>query len=303
MTQKKLIALMMASFGLGACSKEGMDSSKPHFSTGVLIYRGHEDLTAIAIKNANQIIKEQHGIETFFPAAAMEEGAIFSENPVIIGNFRTDFPTSEFAKRYGVDLEVPDSFDSIEAFYQAAESFQAWHHAPEIQHLHALRDFRQDGSVASASETCHQVQNTITTVTIEAVNTFKSNRQDTNALLLTGHATHMIQDSFSAAHTKRTGEAGINLEDHCSYGPEVPGVCHHEENDSRDQIYKSPWCSVVASDDCLIPEAQNAIRATTSYLVWLANAVTRQSTPVDSFSAWLNGDEEIKDSGYFRCNQ
>lgn len=136
-------------------------------------------------------------------------------------------------------------------------------------------------------------QKNIVHVTEEIIKSWKEKKYD-RAYFLTGHALHMIQDSFSQAHTLRDAtDSNHLLKEVCYYSEEpklnpVQGqICFHKPLDPRDGIWilKGPEdknfnpaeLNEQQKRDALISEARWARTASVYYLFFLAKRL--QSAP------------------------
>jgi hypothetical protein len=180
------------------------------------ISAGHEEITRQALVKAVKAL-QLVGID---PVAGSERilgdvsprligitsGAL-TRNKVISGNYCTDIPK-----------HVTCSLDLFELW--GVDPKLDWHTFKDIQTIHFLRGERNDGSLMTAREACTDAQTKITRVAILAAQDWlKGNKE--KASFLVGHATHIIQDSFSPAHTRRGDiNSGFALRDVCYFGSE-----------------------------------------------------------------------------------
>lgn len=207
-------------------------------------YSGHEEITRQALNNtANRLNQTEAGqslfsIETLKVNLIPEARGILghkSKNMVIHGNFATDFPKQTKVMNLG-------SFWNIKHISDFENK--------DNQVLHFLRNYKDNVTLASAFDTCVKARENIKYVTAEALKAWQA--QDPNkALFLIGHALHMIQDSFSPAHTQRDDEAhNYNIKNVCFYGVQMSekmdmnsrqgrkkNLCYHSAPDSKDAIW------------------------------------------------------------------
>lgn len=149
-------------------------------------------------------------------------------NRIIAGNFCTDSPKND------------NAVFSLLEFWQLADDIN-WHNDPDTQVFHFLRSYKKDGSMVSAKQACIDARSKIQQIAMTGAREYLSGNRE-NALFLFGHATHIIQDSFSPAHTRREeGASGYALKDVCYYGSEqqarlqgrgiASSACYHETVD------------------------------------------------------------------------
>lgn len=142
------------------------------------------------------------------------------------GVYATDVPNGKYI------ISLPD-------FWQFPNDILQWHNNPIGQHLHSLRNRTEDKvHLESALEACFGTKKDILNVMSQAFDYLAVNKKN-EFLFLIGHGLHIIQDSFSSAHTRRQSSGNYNLTDLCYYGErqENETACYHEENDERDQIW------------------------------------------------------------------
>lgn len=176
---------------------------------------GHEEITRQAIVLAKDVAKKNNievpklvSLMAFRNLDSEEFGLIGSDalNPLIQGNYATDFP---FTKKYVVSLPEYWGFKDIKEDMQ-------WQDHPETQKFHFLRNHlsepNQTGSIlVGQRQSCINTRDAIVQVTKEAsyyfnkhATSFKAKEVNTRkSLFFLGHATHMLQDSFSEAHGRR----------------------------------------------------------------------------------------------------
>jgi hypothetical protein len=204
-------------------------------------YSGHEEITRQALNNSIQRLREFDisgllSTSDFTADLGPTPKGLFgysSQNMLVHGNFATDFPNQARV------LNLSD-FWNIPSFGYAEN--------PKSQVFHFLRNYKNSVTVASARETCYQSREAIKYATQEAVKAWRAGER-TKALFLMGHVTHIIQDSFSTAHTHRlNAQNNYNLADVCFYGNDMgrkindpsgrnQPTCFHAATDGRDAIW------------------------------------------------------------------
>lgn len=208
---------------------------------------GHEEITRqaiiLAIKSAkeNQIpIPQEISKMAFQNLGAKEFGLIGSEatNPLIQGNYATDFPftRSDYVvniPKYWGFTDVKDNMD--------------WQNHARTQKFHFLRDHLpkedKNGSIlVSQRKSCVASREAIIRVTKEAsllmrktaANSKEREANVRKALFFIGHATHMLQDSFSEAHGKRgTRKENFNVKEMCYFGFDTDIFEHPRSHERR----------------------------------------------------------------------
>ncbi len=233
------VMIMVAMVGFEASSFE----SAPSMIFVDSSYSGHEEITRQALNNTAKrlnLIDPSNNIfdlsEINFNLKAEPRGlqGYKAKNLVISGNFASDFPKQattvnliEFWKNPGfADFENPKN-----------------------QVIHFLRNYKSATVLASAKETCLGARQNIKFVTNAALERFREGKKS-EALFLIGHALHMIQDSFSPAHTIRASdEDNYNIKQICFYGVSMfkkfdisqkdgeTRLCYHSSPDSKDAIW------------------------------------------------------------------
>lgn len=230
-------------------------------------YSGHEEITRQALNNtARRLNQTEAGpavfdLETLKFNVQPEARGILghkSKNMVIHGNFATDFPkqTKVLSLRQFWNNKDIGNFEN-----------------KDNQVLHFLRNYKDNVTLMSAQETCLKARENIKFVTAEALKAWQ-NKEPNKALFLIGHAVHTIQDSFSAAHTRRDDEAhNYNLKNICFYGTQMAekigihtglgrklDLCYHSAPASDDAIWNlkrsqykrtlSNWASSEKVSEC-----------------------------------------------------
>ncbi len=199
-------------------------------------YSGHEEITRQAINNVISKFKadgltalfKTEDLTTDLDAAPKGLFGSNSRNMLIHGNFATDFPNQT-------------TIMSLASFWNMPGMSYAEN--PKTQVLHFLRNYKNATTLASAMDTCLQSRLAIKIITEEAVNSWIKGDK-TRSLFLLGHATHVIQDSFSPAHARRdSGQNNYNVKNICFYGAQINKaiysneVCYHNLIDQGDVIW------------------------------------------------------------------
>ena len=185
-------------------------------SLGMPADAGHEMITGQALEDAAQA---DAAVRDVLDPDAVEL--------ITRGNYATDMPNG----MYPVDLNE----------YWGFPADTDWNN-PKGQDLHFLRDYGDANTLQSAYATCMTSRGRIQRLSADVAKLWVSDRE--KALFLLGHATHVIQDSFSPAHTVRASkEENNDLKDVCYYpvgaGPTTPSspICFHQTVDARDRIW------------------------------------------------------------------
>jgi hypothetical protein len=199
---------------------------------------GHEEITRQAIILAKKAADQNHiPISKEITEMAFKNlqpdkfGLIGSEatNPLIQGNYATDFPFTR--NDYAVNL--PDFWK-----FHDVRSDMDWQNHPRSQQFHFLRNHlakpdSQGSILVGQKQSCYSTRNAIIAVTREA-SLLLRRKTDVNGKILSkalrqanlrkslffvGHATHMLQDSFSEAHGKRKARKNNHdLSEMCYFG-------------------------------------------------------------------------------------
>jgi hypothetical protein len=208
---------------------------------------GHEEITRQAIilatkaaKKNNILIPKELADMAFQNLQPDKFGLIGSEatNPLIQGNYATDFPFTR--KDYAVDLPKYWKFNDV-------KDNMDWQNHPKTQKFHFLRDHLdkpdKHGSIlVGQRQSCIASRNTIIKVTKEVSRimrtpTISPKERATNvkkALFLIGHATHILQDSFSEAHGKRASRKSNNdVTEMCYFGFDTDIIKHPVDHETR----------------------------------------------------------------------
>ena len=176
---------------------------------------GHEEITRQALVKTKDLLKSNRSsVDLARAGAKLLHNLEFSrlglvgalaKNPIIKGVYCSDFP-----------LDSHCVF-SLQEFWFGKEELN-WHNGSRTQSLHFLRNYDDSTGLVSAFKACHDARDRILNASITAAIEWKKGNID-NSLFLLGHASHIIQDSFSHAHTKRQSAAGhFELNDVCYYG-------------------------------------------------------------------------------------
>jgi len=271
----------------GGGSGSDVAASQDPFTDGSGPLRGHEDLTRFGIGFANSLLAAETGTASFFTPIPSGQACDGSESILLAGNCATDTPDSTMTSYYGV-------------------SALSWQTAPTLQELHFLRNYVGASGVEGAKLACTDALAHIITIANLAVSKWRAGDR-AGFDYWVGHAVHTIQDSFSAAHTSRGGTLLRTLDDVCSYGRQVNGVCYHQIVDTRDRIWNSSWsCQLDPTNrswGCLTPQAQSAAYATGGFLRVMGHYVHSGASGdlAAALTAWYSGGSVDSYSNYFHC--
>jgi hypothetical protein len=255
------------------------------FSDGSGALRGHEDILRFSIEFANTLLKSEFGVAGYWTPVPYGE-ACDSSHLMLHGNCATDSPDSQMTSYYGV-------------------SSSAWQTAGSVQDLHFLRDYLGTG-VYGSKVSCQTSRDRIINATHVAMDKWAAGDR-AGAEYWIGHATHIIQDSFSAAHTTRSGTLLRTMTDVCSYGRQVKGVCYHSLIDTRDRVWRSTLACQLDPNNrswgCLTTQAQSAAYATGGYLRVIGRHVHSGFTTdlTATLNAWLDTASDGY-AGYHSCS-
>lgn len=281
-----LTALIATACGGAELDGESTGQQPSPWLSGAGPTRGHEDITRFGVEFGNDLIKAELNLQGFFAPVTEGDACLTTSHTLLKGNCVTDLPDSEMTDYYGVSAsEFGDH--------------------PDLQDLHALRNFVNDQAV-SGKYACAGMKARIVNSTARGLMFWQQNEIDAG-LKWIGHASHTVQDSFTPCHAQRTGTRFETLTDVCTYGKQVSGVCLHGKPDLKDRIWETSLECTLTSDrpwDCLVPEAQAAAKATSGYLLVVARLIKTQSwngAPA-ALQAWFEGDPTNPESGYFLCN-
>lgn len=287
------------------CSKNDKASSDPAFSLGLQLIdytRGHEDLTRFAVNMANEKITSTSGVKNYFTSIPEGENAARSSLPMIQGVYDTDWAVSMVTHSRSGQRMI--DFYGVDWIKSGVE----WQEMPWLQSLHFLRDRDAFGNSYGLVESLDRSREKIAKAFEFAVRVAWDRDQSFYWL---GHALHMIQDSFSRAHTQRTPDLR-KITNLCVFGTEAPeGACTHEAPLSgegahpisgallhEDRVWRedslpcnhNPW---ERGWECLKPEAQRASEVSAGLLALYASVVGTGLQP-----AKTDGSREISD--FFR---
>ena len=235
-----LIATSAYPFTVGNKMEGGLEVIKKSLKT---VHRhvnlsGHEEITRQAIilavsaaKTNNIKIPQEISLMAFQNLQPDKFGLIGSEatNPLIQGNYATDFPFTR--KDYVVNIPKYWKFNDV-------QDDMDWQNHAKTQKFHFLRDHlskpdSRGSMLVGQRKSCIATREAIIKVTKEAslLMRTKTNARGTallpaerqanvkKALFFIGHATHMLQDSFSEAHGKRkTRRSNHDLSEMCYFG-------------------------------------------------------------------------------------
>lgn len=259
------------------------------WTTGAGPVRGHEDLTRLGIDRANQILAEETGNSEYFPTVSPVTGGLSTGHPIVQGNYHSDFPNEGILSFYGL----------------SSGSSSGWHDSPHVQNVHFLRN-RNEGIFESAFSACLGATENIVRITKKGMDHWREGQVHEGNFWI-GHALHIIQDSFSMAHTKRDGHHKKEIVDICTYRHDLPGVCYHPPVSEDDRIWKNTLpCQTDPGNrgsSCLKDEAREAVMASVGYLLAVARlreglAQEVDSTLRDYFSGHSFGDH----GGFLSCS-
>lgn len=248
-------------------------TSDLRWHTGFAIFRGHEDLTRFATFDANQNLPPPYQYQV--PPSG-DHGAR-SENSLVRGNFETDFPSETLLQFYQINQQDP------------------WHTNGNLQILHGMRNF-QDNNIDSNQETCHHIRSAIESSVSMAFSQFDQQHNDSGMYWI-GHSLHILQDTFSTAHVLRYGDNLQYIKDFCSYVVKYPNICFHDALDLRDRVWRTNQvgCSLNSANrswECLTSEAQQAVHASTDFLLLLGEKRVQAKSRSDGlnkfFARWLD---------------
>ncbi|HYX32129.1 MAG TPA: hypothetical protein VE954_03380 [Oligoflexus sp.] len=274
---------------LPACgTDEDAEHSDTKFLTGAGPARGHEDITRMGVDKANQQLESLLG-QRPFPDILYGLNAASSDNPLVKGNFESDFPQAPIIN-----------------FHNAAGA--DWHNDGRLQHIHSLRG-AENGIYRNNRSSCELQQQTIRTITTKAMDALHSGDRE-SGLYWVGHATHVIQDSFSAAHTDRRSTElqpeGRAIYEFCTYGTRFHGICYHDTADLRDRIWHDGLSCQIdptnRSEECLRGEAKWAVDATASYLALVGRLMAGNSDQETLLQDFFT-NAGVSGSGYFDCGK
>lgn len=289
---QRAITLSLIAFINLSCSPEPTSPpSDLDWFTGYGPTRGHEDLVRFSVASANAWINHQHGQVDFYIPIPSGENGLRSRIPMVQGVTRSDIPDAEMLRRYQVS---------------AAD----WHTSPDLQGLHFLRNYDGSDDTVSFEDACQDSRQRLVDATMESWDALTQGNT-ARAMYYLGHALHMIQDSFSPAHTRRGGDDLKSLTDICAYDRPLSEACQHQELDARDRVWKATIACQINPDlrswDCLNRSAQQSVYASTGFLVMFADAWFSRGQQNDNITTYLLDYLETlrwgQLSGYFRCDR
>ena len=289
-------------------------------------YDGHDEITRQAFDLAKSVTKKDFTTARGSMLDGAENGFL---GALTRGNQATDNP---------VDDDTVVLWDYWHLAYNGAISWQ-FDGSGQVQH--SLRNKTSAGDVETALNTCNQVRANIISVTTDALHRWRADKV-AEAVFLFGHVTHMIQDSFSSAHTLRLDrQHNFDLANICQYAKsgtsnDAIQPCIHKTMDGRDRVWlnssqvnqtKVAWldedvsvCTPDHSDlpestllKCLTHEARLAKLATARYLAVVDQLISTDASDAD-VSATLKrllldgvdealwGKEARMSNGIYRCN-
>ncbi|MBF0297948.1 MAG: hypothetical protein HQK51_04470 [Oligoflexia bacterium] len=216
--------------------------------------RGHEDLERFAIAMANKMINEKSLNQKYLlPEAVDGDSGRSTKNPLVKGNYSTDWPNDDMLERYG---------------YGVSKNTRAYQDDPKLMHNHGLRDII-NGSALSTKEACTSIKNAIIKNTKYALSF--AGKDNSKLLFWLGHVNHIIQDTFAPPHAVRKENDPHRFVDICTYGTKVKGVCEHGSPiDLDDVIWMTSFsCSLTFKRpfECLTDLAKVAVNATAGHLI------------------------------------
>ncbi len=286
MIKKLLLLLLSIGIFLGCSMPDATgnnDNGTGRWMQGYGPSRGHEDLTRFAVEEANKFLKDD-----FFPMVEYGDNGVFSDHPIVDGNYSTDFPDTRMKEHYG----FTDDMSSSE-----------WANHPGLMTIHSLRNQNPDGTLQAKVDAYLEWKGRIFSATKHALTVYQSGNVE-EGLYWFGHNLHMIQDSFSPAHTARVSKndiAFMAMTDLNSYGIEVEGIGYHHTVDIGDRIWanNSCWNPSCREWECLRGEAQAASTAGGGYLYVVAELIKGNLTNIDdTLEKYFEGDINIPNSGY-----
>jgi hypothetical protein len=272
------LALLAVNCGGEVDDPENVGIDQEEFTEGVGPLRGHEDVLRFSIDFANSLLKSEFGINQYWAPVPYGE-ACDSSHSMLHGTCVTDSPDSTMTSYYGV-------------------SSGSWQTDGTIMDLHFLRDYNGTG-VYGSKVSCQKSRARIINATSIAMQYWQAGNRAAAEYWI-GHAAHIIQDSFSAAHTTRSGTLLRTLGDVCTYGRKVSGVCYHSTIDSRDRVWRTTFSCTFDPNNrswgCLTAQAQSAAYATGGFLRVIGRHV--QSGFTTDLTAALNAYFDTASDGY-----
>ncbi len=281
--QKALYNVLLLASLLASCG-ESQSDSLPKFTLGLSLVdttRGHEDLTRFAVEMTNQRIKDKLGLSEYFARIPQGENGGRSSLPMVKGSFDTDWAvTLVRSKRSG---------EALINFYGVGwvNSGTEWQNFPWLQSLHFLRDRDAADQVYGLEESLESGREKISKAFQQSI--VSSGKRDVSHYWL-GHTLHIVQDSFSKAHTVRSPDfkSILNI---CTFGEKTSAAaCQHPEplsfegehpvtgalfDDDRVWVPDDDACDGPTERDwsCLKPEAKKAAAVSAGLLFLYAQLV------------------------------
>lgn len=281
----KMFLYLLTLIYFSGCSHDNAQESRPTWHTGLGPARGHEDLTRLGIGHANEALRLILGYHPF-PKVEIGASGIDTQHPMLLGNYETDFPTQKMYDFLGIDSSVD------------------WHHEGSLQYLHSLRN-RTKSSYQGLRESCLSIRQGIRRAAEKALESHQNGKLH-DTLYWLGHGTHIVQDSFSRAHTSRTSLGNKKIVDICTYGEQVEGSCHHKAIDLHDRIWKeSLLCQIDPRDRgfaCLKDEAQTAVVTTGGFLTSIGHAIYTGAEVSEALDQFFKNPEK-PGFGAFNCEE
>ena len=288
-------------------SGDDVSSTKQEWSTSLnnTMPIAHEDILSFAIDMANEKLGN-----TFFSTfgkglACHENDQDSSPVKLLQGNCHTDDPDDDPSHQLKNYYNVPDvDWDHWKSF---------------LRELHAMRNTYEDAvgrHGEPAYRSCERAKARIIAATKKAMTYWSSNRPMADYWL--GHASHIVEDSFSNAHTARsnpfnesTSYGGSEtyvmnrgLTDLCTAGGEgLDNVCTHTLDTAADYAYSSNIFPSRKFDNLKTP-AKNAVLANAGYLRAVAEYVNAGRQGDADLEARLNEYFHIAGdvlAGWFYC--
>ena len=282
-------------FLISCLMKPPLEEIKPNKGswTSGIFFSGHEHITRFAIIKANALIKSKHGLSSFYSEVSEWDSGWRTDNPLIEGNYKTDFPDKRIYDFYGVKKR----------------DLRSWHSEPSFQNIHSMRNY-SDEYTQTFFESCHSIKDSIIKATLKAFSFFRKGQKE-EGLFWIGHASHIIQDSFSRAHSLRSPPSFKEIEDICTYGKRFESICFHKNYEDiihGDRIWKVDLnCNLNPFEknySCLKPEAQAAVLATSGYLFIVGELVEEKKfleLGVEKAVKKVLEEEESPNGAYFGC--
>jgi len=253
--------------------------------------RGHEDITRYGVEIFESLCPQDIPHRDYYPKVLKGVAGTDSSNPLIRGNFQTDFPQNDYFEFYNV------------SYKGQTNAWLLWHNDGSLQNIHALANF-DDSGLESHQNTCQGLQYRIREAVRKALHLHRLDRRD-EALFWIGHATHMVQDSFSKAHTIRTGDDLRQITQFCTYGKSFDGVCSHGDG-THDRIWKDTtpcqWDPNNRNWACLKDEARQAAYATAGLYISFTQMLMADDGEFEDIMENYFNDTTREGSGFFRCH-